>query len=70
MGIFRTIRKRVSSRDRMVLEITTEFDYSEIEDDLDDIENKAENFAPVFERIREDLQEHWAGNFTANATNW
>jgi len=66
MGIFRTIRKQVSSRDRMTLEITTEFDYSEIEDDLDDIENKAENFAPVFERIREDLKEHWASNFTKN----
>lgn len=50
----------------MTLEITTEFDYGELEDDLDDIENKAENFAPVFERIREDLQEHWAGNFTQN----
>ena len=50
MGVFRTIRRRAASRDRMTLEITTEFDYGELEDDLDDIENKAENFAPVFER--------------------
>jgi phage gpG-like protein len=50
----------------MTLEITTEFDYSEIEDDLDDIENKATDFHPVFERIRDDLEDHWKANFTSN----
>jgi len=53
-------------RDRMTLEIKAEFDPDELKDEIRGIKERSKNFTHIFLRIKEDLRQHWAGNFTSN----
>tara|TARA_Y100000310_G_scaffold318591_1_gene372871 strand:- start:35 stop:550 length:516 start_codon:yes stop_codon:yes gene_type:complete len=63
MALLKAFRGR---RDRMTLEIKAEFDPDELKDEIRGIQKRAKSFIPIFLRIKEDLRQHWAGNFASN----
>lgn len=43
--------------------ITTVDDFSDIHDKLDDMSDRADNFQPIFKKMRRDLEDAWTDNF-------
>ena len=65
---FRTLRRalRAGQRRGVQIEFDTEFNTQPLKRDINGMERRSKDFSPVFERIRDDLERSWAGNFTAN----
>jgi phage gpG-like protein len=57
---------RVRPRDAIVIRFDTDFDEEELTDRLDDMMRRSRDFRPVFEKIRDDLEELWSNNFLTN----
>jgi|GEM_PF-695709 phage gpG-like protein len=48
------------------IEFDTEFNTQPLKREINGVQRRARDFGPVFERIRDDLEQHWAKNFTSN----
>ena len=57
---------RTRPRDAIIIRFDTDFDEEELTDKLDDMMRRARDFRPVFEKIRDDLEELWSNNFLTN----
>lgn len=47
------------------IEFDTKFNTQPLKREINGMERRSKDFTPVFERIRDDLEQHWAGNFTS-----
>ena len=61
---FRTINRLRRARG-VHIEFDTQFDTKPLKREIDGMERRSKDFSPVFERIRDDLERSWAGNFTS-----
>jgi phage gpG-like protein len=48
------------------IKIDIDFNPDKLIDSLDDMRERAKDFGPVFEKIRDELEEVWANNFMTN----